>query len=142
MLLSSAAVLSKNCCDTNLLIQFRHLDYSFLGVDQVSGVLKDVQQRVKFDFLNPKISISRQLSYAQSIFASFGISHREPVRKDFRESTPESRPKAEVLRDVELGYTYKKSKLLLNVNAYFMDYTNQLILTGEINDVGSYTRGD
>ena len=121
-------------------IQFRHLDYSFLGVDQVSGVLKDVQQRVKFNFLNPKISISRQLSYAQSIFASFGISHREPVRKDFRESTPNSRPKAEILRDVELGYTYKKSKLLLNVNAYFMDYTNQLILTGEINDVGSYTR--
>ena len=124
-------------------LQYRHIDYSFLGIDQVSGVLKDVQQTVKFDFFNPKAQISYVLSegqYNQNVHVSYGLGHREPVRKDFRESTPTSRPKAEVMRDLELGYVLSGKKMNFITNFYFMDYTNQLILTGQINDVGSYTR--
>ena len=124
-------------------LQYRHIDYSFLGIDQVSGVLKDVQQTVTFDFFNPKAQISYVLSegqYNQNVHVSYGLGHREPVRKDFRESTPTSRPKAEVMRDLELGYVLSGKKLNFITNIYFMDYTNQLILTGQINDVGSYTR--
>jgi iron complex outermembrane receptor protein len=124
-------------------LQYRHIDYSFLGIDQVSGVLKDVQQTVTFDFFNPKAQISYVLSegqYNQNVHVSYGLGHREPVRKDFRESTPASRPKAEVMRDLEMGYVLSGKKLNFITNIYFMDYTNQLILTGQINDVGSYTR--
>jgi len=124
-------------------LQYRHINYSFLGIDQVSGVLKDVQQTVTFDFFNPKAQISYVLSegqYNQNVHVSYGLGHREPVRKDFRESTPTSRPKAEVMRDLELGYVLSGKKLNFITNIYFMDYTNQLILTGQINDVGSYTR--
>jgi iron complex outermembrane receptor protein len=124
-------------------LQYRHIDYSFLGIDQVSGVLKDVQQTVKFNFFNPKAQISYVLSegqYNQNVHVSYGLGHREPVRKDFRESTPTSRPKAEVMRDLELGYVLSTKKMNFITNFYFMDYTNQLILTGQINDVGSYTR--
>lgn len=121
-------------------LQYRHVDYSFLGIDQVSGELKDVQQTVKFNFFNPKAAISYSINSKQSLFASYGIGHREPVRKDFRESTPTSRPLAEAMRDLEVGYTFSGSKLNFTGNFYWMDYTNQLILTGQINDVGSYTR--
>lgn len=121
-------------------LQYRHVDYSFLGIDQVSGELKDVQQTVKFNFFNPKAAITYSINSKQSLFASYGIGHREPVRKDFRESTPTSRPLAEAMRDLEAGYTFSGSKLNFTGNFYWMDYTNQLILTGQINDVGSYTR--
>jgi iron complex outermembrane receptor protein len=127
-------------------LQYRNVNYSFLGIDQVSGVLKDVQQSVQFNFFNPKASVSYRLNSNNQFFVSYGISHREPVRRDFRESTPQSRPKAEQMRDLEVGHTFqvnsKKqgSKFALTSNVYWMDYTNQLILTGKINDVGGYTR--
>jgi len=121
-------------------LQYRHVDYSFLGIDQVSGELKDVQQTVKFNFFNPKAAISYSINSKQLLFASYGIGQREPVRKDFRESTSTSRPLAEAMSDLEIGYTYTGPKLGLTSNIYWMDYTNQLILTGQINDVGSYTR--
>ncbi|NBX81191.1 MAG: TonB-dependent receptor [Flavobacteriales bacterium] len=121
-------------------LQYRHVDYSFLGIDQVSGELKDVQQTVKFNFFNPKVAISYSINSKQSLFASYGIGHREPVRKDFRESTPTSRPLAEAMRNLEAGYSYISPKLSFTGNFYWMDYTNQLILTGQVNDVGSYTR--
>jgi iron complex outermembrane receptor protein len=122
-------------------LQYRNVNYSFLGIDQVSGVLKDVQQTVQFNFLNPKASLSYQLNSSNQFYVSYGISHREPVRRDFRESTPKSRPKAEQMRDLEVGHTFHAgSKFALTSNVYWMDYTNQLILTGKINDVGGYTR--
>ena len=39
--------------------------------------------------------------------------------------------------DYEAGYTLQSSIYSLNANLYYMDYTDQLVLTGEINDVGS-----
>jgi len=121
-------------------LQYRHVNYSFLGIDDVSGELLDLEQNVQFNFFNPKVAINYALNTQQIIFASFGIANREPVRKDFRESTPENRPKYENMRDLELGYTYNAPKINVTTNIYWMDYTNQLILTGQINDVGGYTR--
>lgn len=121
-------------------LQYRHVNYTFLGIDDVSGQLLDLEQNVQFNFFNPKVGINYAINSRQFISASYGIANREPVRKDFRESTPENRPKAENMRDLELGYTYSYKKLIINANVYWMDYTNQLILTGQINDVGGYTR--
>ena len=124
-------------------LQYRHIDYSFIGNDQVDGVIKDIEQNVTFDFFNPKFQISYLLSqgqYNQNVFLSYGIGNREPVRRDFRQSTPQSRPKAERMRDLEVGYILSAKRFNFLTNLYFMDYTNQLILTGEINDVGGYTR--
>jgi iron complex outermembrane receptor protein len=124
-------------------LQYRHINYSFLGTDQVDGMIKDVEQTVKFDFFNPKFQLNYLLNqgkYNQNLFLSYGIGHREPVRRDFRQSTPTSRPKAEQMRDLEVGYSLSAKKFNFVTNVYFMDYTNQLILTGQINDVGGYTR--
>jgi iron complex outermembrane receptor protein len=121
-------------------LQYRHIDYSFIGFDDVSGEIKNVEQQVSFNFFNPKVSANYIVNSNHSFFASYGIANREPVRRDFRESTPASRPKHETMRDLEVGYNFTRQKLALSTNVYWMDYTNQLALTGKINDVGGYTR--
>jgi iron complex outermembrane receptor protein len=124
-------------------LQYRHIAYSFVGNDQVDGVIKDIEQNVTFNFFNPKFQVSyliAQGQFNQNAFLSYGIGNREPVRRDFRQSTPQSRPKAERMRDLEIGYILSSKRFNFLTNFYFMDYTNQLILTGEINDVGGYTR--
>lgn len=121
-------------------LQYRYVNYSFLGIESVNNELLDLEQNVEFNFFNPKAAINYGINERQSIFASYGIANREPVRKDFRESTPKNRPKAENMRDLEVGYMYASPKFSFTSNLYWMDYINQLILTGQINDVGGYTR--
>lgn len=129
----------KNGLDLTLDLQYRGIAYQFLGVDQVSGVLTDVTQNVNFHFFNPKVSIAKNLG-AHNLFGSFGIANREPVRRDFRESTPANRPLAERLFDTELAYRYAHNRISAQANLFLMYYQNQLVLTGQINDVGGYTR--
>jgi len=115
-------------------LNYRHLDYSFLQEDQ------GLQKSVVFDFFNPKGAITFKLNRNQLLFASYGISHREPVRKDFVESSPSSRPKFERMQDLELGYSFNTRETNFSINTFYMAYSNQLVLTGQINDVGAYTR--
>jgi iron complex outermembrane receptor protein len=68
------------------------------------------------------------------------VGNKEPDRNDFVESTPDSRPKPETLYDTEVGYRHNSSKINFAGNLFYMDYKNQLVLTGKINDVGEYTR--
>ncbi|MFM7299907.1 MAG: TonB-dependent receptor [Crocinitomicaceae bacterium] len=121
-------------------MQYRFVHYQFLGIDEVNGNLVDLQQVVPFHFFNPKMSVNYTLDRKQQVFANIARSNREPIRRDFRESTPENRPKHESLTDIELGYQYRAKNSSITLNGYFMDYNNQLILTGQINDVGGYTR--
>ena len=129
----------KNGLDLTLDLQYRGIAYQFLGVDQVSGILTDVTQNVNFHFFNPKVSIAKNFG-AHNLFGSFGIANREPVRRDFRESTPANRPLAERLFDTELAYRYAHNRISAQANLFLMYYQNQLVLTGQINDVGGYTR--
>ena len=125
--------------DLTLDLQYRGINYRFLGVDQVSGVLTDVTQTVNYQFFNPKFAVAKTFE-RQQVFASVGIANREPVRRDFRESTPANRPLPETMYDSELGYKITGKNWLAQSNLYFMYYQNQLVLTGQINDVGGYTR--
>jgi iron complex outermembrane receptor protein len=67
------------------------------------------------------------------------VANKEPNRDDFEASIAEQ-PKREQLVDLETGFEYKKPKYSLNANFYYMNYKDQLVLTGKINDVGAYTR--
>jgi iron complex outermembrane receptor protein len=125
--------------DLTLDLQYRGINYRFLGVDQVSGVLTDVTQTVNYQFFNPKFALAKTFE-RQQLFASVGIANREPVRRDFRESTPANRPVPETMYDSELGYKITGKNWMAQSNLYFMYYLNQLVLTGQINDVGGYTR--
>jgi iron complex outermembrane receptor protein len=132
------AVYKKDRFDVYSDLQFRHVDYSFIGKELVNGLPVDVTQAVQFNFFNPKVGGSFKINANQTLFLNGGISHREPVRADFVESTAQNRPTFETLQDVELGHQISTSRLNFTTNVYFMNYRNQLLLTGEINDVGAY----
>ncbi|TAF89923.1 MAG: TonB-dependent receptor [Flavobacteriia bacterium] len=130
---------SKNGWDLQLDLQYRGIAYSFLGVDQVSGVLADVTQNVQYHFFNPKLAFAKLLG-SNKLFGSVGIANREPVRRDFRESTPQNRPLPERMYDAELAYRMAFKRWTTQANLFLMYYQDQLVLTGQINDVGGYTR--
>ena len=124
---------------TNIMIdlQQRRIMYLFEGYDE-EGIITD--QEVTLDFFNPKFGIFHNLNSTQAIYASFAVGNKEPNRNDYVESTPTSRPIHETLYDTEIGYKHSGEKIYLGFNLYHMNYKNQLVLTGQINDVGAYTR--
>jgi iron complex outermembrane receptor protein len=118
-------------------LQERMVGYSFEGFDDN---YMNNQQKVKLNFFNPKAGVSYQLMNQMQLYFSAGIGHKEPVRDDFVNSTPASRPEAEYMLDYEAGTRLNYDRLSLSFNGYYMDYKSQLILTGKINDVGEYIR--
>src|SRR5699024_1204051 len=121
----------------NLDVMYRHINYNFLGYDHNQ---KPTDQLARHDFMNPKFGITYLLNPAQQLYVSYAYANKEPIRKDYTESSTESRPKPESMHDVEFGYRLKNEKVQFNANGYAMLYKDQLIVTGEINDVGSAIR--
>lgn len=116
-------------------LQYRNIDYSIDGIDDD---LRDLTQEHTFYFFNPKLGIFYQLANNQDLYASFAVASREPNRAAFIDYPAGYQPPVhETLRDLEMGYNYSSSTFLFAANIYYMDYKNQLVLTGEINDVGS-----
>ena len=118
---------------------FIDLQYRFVN-HQMNGFTKntDLEIERKFNFFNPKMGLTYQ---AKNVFyyTSVAVANKEPNRDDFEASVNEQ-PKREQLIDWETGLEFKKPKYVLNANIYYMDYKDQLVLTGKINDVGAYTR--
>ena len=126
--------------NTYLDLQVRHINYSYLGQDFLFNNLVELQQDIEFTFFNPKAGLTYTFNDKSNAYGSYSVANREPVRNDFINSTSQSRPKAENLQNVEIGYRYHSKKLFMNANYYLMSYKDQLILSGEINDVGAYNR--
>jgi iron complex outermembrane receptor protein len=118
-------------------LQQRMIQYDFLGFD---NELNSSSQSISASFFNPKAGINYILNDTHSFYGFFGVGNKEPNRDDYTNSTPNSRPSHEHMTDLEIGYKLKSKKAYANVNFYSMDYTNQLILTGAINDVGAAVR--
>ncbi|RYE17342.1 MAG: TonB-dependent receptor, partial [Sphingobacteriales bacterium] len=118
-------------------LQYRYIYYSFLGFDRN---LNNVQQSATLNFFNPKAGITYKLDERNNIYASVAVGNREPNRNDYTNSSPQSRPKAETLYDFEAGYRTSGGRLSGGINVFYMLYNNQLILTGQLNDVGAAIR--
>lgn len=120
-------------------LQYRHVDYTMDGFRSNPSV----DAEAHYDFLNPKLGLSYTFSdkfdNMSKAYASFAIAKKEPNRKDFEAST-EEQPVPEELYNAEVGYQYLAPKWNMSLNAFYMYYKNQLVLTGKINDVGAYTR--
>ncbi|MBI1223149.1 MAG: TonB-dependent receptor [Bacteroidetes bacterium] len=117
-------------------LQYRHIYYSFLGYNNNGS---NVTEDVNYNFFNPKFGGQFLINRFQKIYATFSRAHREPIRADFTNSTPETRPRPETLNDIEIGWNFQNRKNRIQVVAYHMQYKDQLILTGKINNVGAYT---
>lgn len=125
--------------------QIRHITYEFLGKDrqptQGGGQqVVNVQQTDRLTFFNPKGGLTYNFQDNQRVYASLSVGNKEPTRDEYVNSTPENRPVHETLYDWEAGYKGNFDRFFVEANLYYMDYKNQLILTGEINDVGAYIR--
>ena len=118
-------------------LQVRTIDYTAKGID---SDLQTIVVDTSFVFFNPKAGVSHKFSKKVRAFASAAIGNKEPSRNDFIDSDEDKQPKHESMLDYELGAELKFKKVLVQGNVYFMDYTNQLILTGAVNDVGSGIR--
>ncbi len=116
-------------------LQYRHIDYSINGIDDD---LRNLTQSHNFDFFNPKLGIFYSLNDLHSTYLSFGIANREPNRSNYTDADPNKPlPTSEKLSNIELGYNYNSTQAFISTNIYYMNYIDQLVLTGEINDVGA-----
>lgn len=120
-------------------VQGRYVGYQFTGLDSTGAALPD---RVNLLFLNPKVGFNVNWAPDVNTYFSLAASGREPNRNDYVESGVNSRPKPEYLYDLELGQRMSLNGWELALNGFFMYYRDQLVLTGEINDVGAYTRSN
>lgn len=117
-------------------LQYRKILYKAAGIE---NKLNNIAVDEQFDFFNPKAGLTYAVSDNHQLYTSFSVGNREPVRDDFVDN-PGSTPKHETLRNLEVGYRSRGKRHTLHVNYYLMDYKNQLVLTGQVNDVGASVR--
>lgn len=90
----------------------------------------------KYDFFNPKAGFVYSIKGNSDLYVSYARANREANRNDFENgvSSPET------LDDFELGWRHTNKKFQVSTNLYYMNYRNQLVLTGAIDDVGAPIR--
>ena len=116
-------------------LQYRIINYKITDIDDD---LRDISQEHNYNFFNSKFGVFYQPTDYQKIYASFAVANREPNRSNFVDADPNGKqPVYETLYDWELGYEYQSTSFTAGANFYFMNYKDQLVLTGEINDVGA-----
>lgn len=112
-------------------LQYRTVGYRANGED--TGLVDDT-----FNFFNPKAGVTYDLNRNNNFYFSYARANREPNRNDYENGSP--RP--EKLDDWELGWRYISPDVQVNTNLYYMKYQDQLVLTGELNDVGAPLRAN
>jgi iron complex outermembrane recepter protein len=117
--------------------QVRRVDHT---LEMLNAAALPEQQSIGFIFFNPKAGLQWRVHEGGRAYASMAVANREPNREDLQETTPSSRPRSERLLDYELGYERRAGRMSLGINCYYMDYADQLVLTGELNDVGAALR--
>ena len=118
-------------------LQYRSVDYGVSGTDNDLRIL-DIQ--TDFDFFNPKAGVTFLLDNRNKFYASYAVGQREPDRNDFVDAPIGLEPQSEKLQNLELGYKRTTPEYFFSANYYLMDYQDQLVLSGELNDVGTPIR--
>ena len=116
-------------------IQGRFVNYTTTGLTSDRAPI-DVDER--FDFFNPKLGFTYTLNPGNSLYVSYARANKEPNRNDFESNAVDVQH--EELNDFELGWRHESDRLRLNANVYYMQYNNQLVLTGALDNVGEYLR--
>ena len=117
--------------------QWRHVNYSTTGTDNDYSAI-DVQDTL--NFFNPKAGLTWSPDEKRSAFLSAAVAHREPARSDYLDSPQTTDLRPERLLDFEAGYRQVGSNWAVGATLYHMQYTDQLLATGELNDVGNPIR--
>lgn len=118
-------------------LQYRGISYQASGKENRQFDFNIDQQ---FNFFNPKLGVTYSATPHHQWYASYAIANREPVRDDFIDARSGVTPRHETLRNIEAGWRWKSNQVNLNLNYYLMNYKNQLVPTGKVNDVGALIR--
>jgi iron complex outermembrane receptor protein len=118
-------------------VQYRNIAYKTAGFDRKQ---RNIAREVDYHFFNPKMGLTFELPDKSLLYASGAIAHREPNRNDLTDAELSNMPKTEKMFDTEIGWRGQYSKGQFGVNLYSMYYDNQLVITGNINDVGEQIR--
>ena len=112
-------------------VQARRVSYHSTGADLAGEYLPF---KLNWFFLNPKAGAEFTAGHTKTtLFA--GITNREPTRASII-TTSGGPPKAEQLFNLELGHQITGVTYHAGINLFYMHYKNQLVLTGETNNVG------
>lgn len=122
--------------DTYLDLQYRNVSFDMLGT---GDILQNLNFANSWNFFNPKVGLTYSISDRSSAFFSYAKGTKEPNRTDFVDRAPNI-PNPEKLHDFEAGYKLAGQKWASEINLYFMNYVDQLVLTGQINHVGEAIR--
>ncbi|MDR0428871.1 MAG: TonB-dependent receptor plug domain-containing protein [Tannerellaceae bacterium] len=114
-------------------LQYRGINYTINGSDDKAGDNLHIDKH--WDFFNPKVGLNYRKNNHDA-FVSFSVANREPNRDNFTEAAPNERPTHETLHDYEAGYHFRNSHFHIGANVYYMNYNNQLILSGKISEIG------
>ncbi|HEX4373202.1 MAG TPA: TonB-dependent receptor [Puia sp.] len=115
-------------------LQYRHVQYNIDGFDDNPSLIVNTT----YNFINPKVGVS-YFNNGWNGYFSYSLANHEPDRNDF-ETANNDKPKSEALNDLELNIGRKNSEYSWSATGYYMLYKNQLVLNGQINYVGEYTR--
>ncbi|MBR6319938.1 MAG: TonB-dependent receptor [Prevotella sp.] len=124
-------------------LQYRHVRYMLQNPTVMYGANADGRWGVdnSYDFFNPKAGLNYDITPQHKLYASYGIGHKEPVRNNFMQQVAnpdraDAVAKAEQLGDLEAGYKFQSPRFSAGANIYWMNYKDQLVLTGELNAIG------
>ncbi|MDB9963798.1 TonB-dependent receptor [Vicingaceae bacterium] len=122
-------------------LQIRRINYTAKGND---NDLREIKINENYTFFNPKVGANYKIDANWNTYVFAGIGNREPNRSDFIDQAPNTPKKdankTEKMYNVELGSEYKTNKYSMSANLYYMYYFDQLVATGQLNDVGSPLR--
>jgi iron complex outermembrane recepter protein len=104
-------------------------------------------EKMDWHFLNPKAGVDFAADDAVSLYYSIGRTGREPTRNDVfggnDDLTADSTGKAiiynqdaESVTDHELGMRMRKGRLVLDINGYYMNFDNEIVLNGQVGPNG------
>jgi iron complex outermembrane recepter protein len=117
-------------------LQYRTVGYRMLGT---ADKFLPIDSDNTYSFFNPKFGLTHQLSEKSKVYGSVSAGSKEPSRQDFVDNAAGA-PRPEFLQDYELGYERSGQKYGFQLNGYFMNYQDQLVLTGAVNSTGDAIR--
>ena len=118
-------------------LQYRYVNYRMQDPTDSWGYNTTGEYVIddSYNFFNPKFGLNYDINTQHKVYASYAIAHKEPVRNNYEDNQglPLS---AERLNDLELGYKFLSPRFSAGVNFYWMDYKDQFVLTGALNEIG------
>lgn len=141
---NEASVFTKADYTFKRLTFFADIQYRYSSFDYQGTVALD---KMQWNFINPKAGLSVEVKQNSVVYYSIGSTGREPTRNDifggnddlFADSLGNaivSIKTPEYVVNQELGFRHQSSKLNFNMNLYYMDFKNEIVLDGKFGPNG------